>query len=219
MSSESLTPRAQRKREQIRVAAQRLFLRHGFTNTSMDAITAEAGISKQTLYSYYPRKEDLFADVLSHITLENPALRWMLEEVPVPENVDELRATLTNLAHEVVQRLLQPEFVALIRIIIAEVPRFPHLGQLFKSSVPERAMIYLVTFLKQAQERGIVRAELDPEAAVRMLVGSLFTYLLLNGLFLNEEVPEVPSIERIKAIIDTLMPAIVRAYKGEGRVV
>ena len=53
------TPRARAKRDQIRAHAQRLFLARGFTGTSTDAIAAEAGVSKQTLYAYYSSKEEL----------------------------------------------------------------------------------------------------------------------------------------------------------------
>lgn len=52
------------KREQILRAAERLFLQNGFALTSMDAITAAAGVSKQTVYSYFPGKENLFEMVL-----------------------------------------------------------------------------------------------------------------------------------------------------------
>ena len=68
--------RAQQTREQIRAAAQRLFLQQGYLATSTDAILAEAGIaSKETLYRHYASKEDLFVDVLSHLTLSEPRLK------------------------------------------------------------------------------------------------------------------------------------------------
>lgn len=48
---EELSPRAQAKRRQITDAARALFLSQGFARTSMDAVTAEAGVSNQTLYA------------------------------------------------------------------------------------------------------------------------------------------------------------------------
>ena len=59
-------PRAKRtaKRAQISRAARALFLSQGVAGTSMDAVTAEAGVSKQTLYSYFPTKLDLLSEVL-----------------------------------------------------------------------------------------------------------------------------------------------------------
>ena len=69
-----LTERQVAKREQIATAARKLFLELGFAGTSMDAVSAEAGVSKQTLYTYFPAKVDLLGDILdgelSRIDLE-----------------------------------------------------------------------------------------------------------------------------------------------------
>ena len=54
------------KRSQVLIAAQRLFGRFGFTKVTMDEIARDLGISKTTLYYYYPTKEQLFAAVIQH---------------------------------------------------------------------------------------------------------------------------------------------------------
>ena len=56
-------PRAQR-REQILAAATRAFARAGFTNTSLDAIAAEAGVTPVILYRHFASKADLYREVL-----------------------------------------------------------------------------------------------------------------------------------------------------------
>lgn len=56
-------PRAQR-REQILDAATRTFARAGFTNTSLDAIAAEAGVTPVILYRHFASKADLYREVL-----------------------------------------------------------------------------------------------------------------------------------------------------------
>ena len=73
------THRAQQKREQILTAARRLFLQHGFADTSTEAIRIEAGVSKETLYRYYASKEGLFTAVLRQLTLEH--LPRLVEEI------------------------------------------------------------------------------------------------------------------------------------------
>src|SRR5262249_47453275 len=124
--------RVQRTREQIRAAAHRLFLRHGYLATSTDAIMAEAGIaSKETLYRHYASKEELFVDVLGQLTLEQPGLSSRLSEIPAPHDLQSLRQALSTLSREILSIMIQPEYLALLRIIIAETPRFPQLGQLF----------------------------------------------------------------------------------------
>lgn len=55
-------PRAERTRARIREAANNLFLRDGFENTTVDAIVAGAGISKGTFYLHFQHKEDLLLE-------------------------------------------------------------------------------------------------------------------------------------------------------------
>ena len=57
--------RAEHKRAQILGAARTLFVASGFAATSMDAVVAKAGVSKQTLYRYFPSKTDLLVSVLA----------------------------------------------------------------------------------------------------------------------------------------------------------
>lgn len=52
------------KRAQILATAQDLFSAHGFHATGVDAIMATAGISKRTLYKYFPAKDDLIDEVV-----------------------------------------------------------------------------------------------------------------------------------------------------------
>jgi AcrR family transcriptional regulator len=209
MTEQTSMSRTQKKREQIRAAAQRLFLQHGFVGTSTDAIMAEAGIaSKETLYRYYPNKEELFADVLRHLTLENPANRWLMDSTLSVHSSQELRTLLISVAQELATIMLQPDYLAVIRLLMADLPRFPQLGELFRTTVPERAMEYLSTLLTKARTEGIVSADADLEAVVRMFIGSLLTYALFSGLFRVGETPQMPEPERLAAIVDVLMKAL-----------
>ena len=54
-------PKDPAKRKAILEAAETLFLRNGYDGSSMDAIAAEAGVSKLTVYSHFTDKETLFA--------------------------------------------------------------------------------------------------------------------------------------------------------------
>jgi AcrR family transcriptional regulator len=58
-------PRAQR-REQILAAATRAFARAGFTNTSLDVVAAEAGVTPVILYRHFASKADLYREVLDN---------------------------------------------------------------------------------------------------------------------------------------------------------
>src|SRR5690348_17437726 len=57
-------PKDLEKRAAILEAAKRLFPQHGFEGTSMDAVAAEAGVSKLTVYSHFGGKEALFIETV-----------------------------------------------------------------------------------------------------------------------------------------------------------
>ena len=205
---EGLSPRARAKREQILESAQRLFVQNGFAGTSTDAIAAESGVSKRTLYAYYPTKEKFFADVLRHLTIENPQTTVLdsMNEMS-PQSHEELRQYLIYLAERVVTTMMRPDYLALLRTIIADTHRFPQLGTLYRSTVPEQGFRLTRSLLGRARETGLV-GDVSEEAATRMLLGSLVTYVLFEGLFVADAPPQPPTRNEIEQIVDLFTKAI-----------
>lgn len=207
-TSEALGPRARAKREQILSGARRAFLRDGFAATSTDVIAAEAKVSKRTLYSYYPGKEELFEDVLRKLTIENPRTQVLasVEEME-PGDLGELREALVGLAKKVLATMMDPDYLALLRTIIADTHRFPQLGEIYRSTVPERGFRVFLGLMERMRERGIVDVP-DAEAATRLFFGPIVTYALLDGLFVAEGPPRPPTPDRVEQIVDLYMKAI-----------
>src|SRR5947209_513947 len=201
--------RAQQTREQIRAAAHRLFLQHGYLATSTDAILAEAGISsKETLYRYYASKEELFVDVLGNLTLSQPSLSSRLSQIPAPHDLPSLRQALATVAREILSIMIQPEYLALLRVIIAEIPRFPQLGPLFRATVPQRGLSIFTTLLRQASEQNII-ADVDFDAVTHALLGGLLSYALLDFFFAGEDA-HPPALERADAVVEVIMRSLTR---------
>jgi TetR/AcrR family transcriptional regulator, mexJK operon transcriptional repressor len=203
-----MRPRARAKRDQILAGARLVFLRDGFAAASTDAIASEAKVSKRTLYVYYPSKEELFAEVMRRLTIENPQARALesIEEMS-PGDEEELRRDLLELAGKIVATMMQPDYLALLRTTIADTHRFPQLGGLFRATVPERAMRSFAVFIEKSRERGVVGRDVDGGTAARMFVGPLLTYAVLDGL-LAEGPPRLPAREKIEEIVDLYMKAI-----------
>jgi AcrR family transcriptional regulator len=199
--------RSQQTRQRIRAAAHRLFLQQGYLATSIDAILAEAAISsKETLYRHYASKEELFVDVLSHLTMEQPGFSEKLAAMPRPQHLPSLRQALTMLAREILSMMSQPGYLPLVRMIIAEAPRFPQLGTLFFSTVTQRGLAIITALLEEAREQQII-ADLDFDAVTHMLLGGLVTYVL-TSFVLTGEVAQPPALDRADAIVEVIMRAL-----------
>lgn len=202
------TDRAQRKRGQILDAARRLFLAQGYAHTSTESVRREAGVSKETLYRYYRTKEELFADVLRRLTLEHlqQPFRWD-EALADGANPKELQKAFRLLTAQIIKTMMQPDYLALLRIVVAESTRFPHLGELFRQTVPEQAIASIVGLLKRLRKKGLA-AKVDEEAAARMLLGSLLTYALMDGILVSEGKAFLPEPKRIRAIADLFVRTV-----------
>jgi TetR/AcrR family transcriptional repressor of mexJK operon len=202
------TARAQQKREQILDAARGIFLEHGYAHTSTEAIRRAAGVSKETIYRYYRTKEELFGAVLHKLTLENLPKPLRLDET-LSDGTDtrQLQKALQTLAQEIIHVMMQPDYLALLRIVIAESARFPQLGELFKKTVPEQAIAAVSGLLSRLRKKKLV-VKIDDEAAARMLLGSLLTYAILDGVLSSDGKPHPPTPKRIGAIADLFVRAL-----------
>ncbi len=121
------------KRAAILAAAKRLFVAQGFEGVSMDAIAADAGVSKLTVYSHFGDKEALFAEaVKSHCERGMPAA--LLEERPGQP----VRERLTELATAFYAMISAPEAVAGHRILCSPQVVDTPLPQLFWEAGPRR---------------------------------------------------------------------------------
>ncbi len=199
--------RTQQTRDRLRSAAHRLFLQQGYQATSIDAILAEAGISsKETLYRHYHSKEALFVDVLSHLTMEQPGFSEKLAALPTPHDLPSLRQALLLLSREILLMMCQPGYLPLVRMIIAETPRFPQLGILFFSTVTQRGLAIITSLLQIAREQQII-ADVDFNAMARMLLGGLLSYAV-TGLIFAEEQIQPPPLDRADALIVVIMRAL-----------
>lgn len=200
--------RSKAKRGQILDGARRVFLRDGFAAASTDVISREAGVSKRTLYAYYPSKEDLFAEVLRTVTVEDPRTMVLGSiQDKEPTSREELRAVLLELARRFVATMMQPEYLAFLRTIIADTHRFPQLGEIFRSTVPERGLREGSAMLERAQENGVV-ATGDPEVMMRMFMGSMLTYAMIDGLFRPEGEHNPPGPGKLEETVDLFVKAV-----------
>lgn len=113
-----------RRKSEIIDAAKRCFIRTGYAGTTMETVADAAGISLMTLYRFADSKEDLFA-----ATVTDACRARDEDERQYYEGLMHLpvREMLITSAIEMRLKILHPENIALMRLVIAEAEAFPSL--------------------------------------------------------------------------------------------
>lgn len=153
MNAEAIV-RKGRKFDQVLAGAQEVFLRDGFEGASVDDIAREAGVSKATLYSYFPDKKLLFLEV-AKAQCRRQADQAHAEVDPTAPPRVVLRAVACTFLRFIMSDIGQRIF----RICVAESDRFPQLGRDFYQSGPMVLRTALIGYLQTAAERGEVRID------------------------------------------------------------
>lgn len=148
--------RMERTRGTIVAAAADVFLRDGFLGASMDDVAATAGVSKQTVYSHFQSKEELFLAVIRGMV--GTAADQVQGDVSEPADDVPVERFLLVSAIAQLTRLMTPRLLQLRRIIIAEADRFPELGAALHERGPTRSIDRLAEGLKRYAESGAIRA-------------------------------------------------------------
>lgn len=149
-----------RKFDQVLAGARDVFLRDGFEGASVDEIARAAGVSKATLYSYFPDKRLLFMEVARAECLR------AADEAEALIDDGAAVADVLRLAGERIVTFAQSDFgQRMFRLCVAEADRFPALGAAFYDSGPLLIRARLVAYLEKAVARGEVRIDDLPLAA------------------------------------------------------
>lgn len=166
------------KRQAILQAAKTLFLRHGYDGSSMDAIAAEAGVSKLTVYSHFTDKETLFsAAVKAKCEEQLPELFFELAPgVPI----ETVLLIIGRAFHTLIN---SRESVEMHRVMVALASQDPKLSQMFYEAGPQRLLSEMEGLLSQADQAGQLRIADVPSAADQFfcLIKGCANFRLLIG--------------------------------------
>jgi len=148
-----------RKFNQVLAGARDVFLRDGYEGASVDQIAKAAGVSKATLYSYFPDKRILFLEV-AKTECQRQADHAMAEmETSRPP-----RHVLTKAATHMLGFFLSDFGQQVYRTIVAEAGRFPELGRDFYTSVHMKVRQTMQDYFREAIARGELQID-DVELA------------------------------------------------------
>ena len=193
----------QRKHGAIAAAALVLFARDGYERTSVDAIAAEAGVSKRTVYSHYGDKENLFLLVLRE-TYE--AMRERVRDI-VDRNlrdVHDVRQALTACIREIVRTITRaPERATLVRLLISEAPHFPAILDLWHT----RGIVPLIAEpLAKLAAAGLLDTD-DPAQAADHLYALTFGQVNNKSMMGTIQLTDAEADRIITSGIDVFMRA------------
>jgi AcrR family transcriptional regulator len=180
-----------RKYADVLKGAREVFLRDGFEGASVDDIARAAGVSKATLYSYFPDKRLLFLEIArTECARLSEHAREEVDETAPPAEV--LRVVAAKIAGFVTSKL----GLGVFRLCVAEGERFPELGRLYYQSGPMAARGALVTYLRDANARGEVRID-DVELAADQFCELSRAGFHARQLFGMEGPPDPAQIARV----------------------
>jgi TetR/AcrR family transcriptional repressor of mexJK operon len=206
---DAIQRRTAAKRQQIIDSARELFIENGFAGSSMDAVVAHAGVSKQTAYRYFPSKTDLLEAVLSS---EIDISGIFAGPPPLPRTVEELRAALIGIARMVTTEMMQPRRLALIRLVLGEAFRIPELRDVIRDVLPGQFFERVQALLGLATAQGLIHSGRD-EISARLYIGSIFSYVALDG-FLRSEPLDPPPTADLEHLVDAFLRAVAVPTKS-----
>jgi len=143
-----------RKFDQVLEGAREVFMADGFEGASVDDIARAAGVSKATLYSYFPDKRLLFMEVAN-----TECERQSQSALDTIDMSGPPRDVLCAAGRHFLRFLTSKFGQQIYRICVAESDRFPEIGQAFYQSGPQRMRTEMSGYFQASVERGELKID------------------------------------------------------------
>jgi AcrR family transcriptional regulator len=177
-------PRSQQAHQAILGAAGELLLARGLSAVSMDAVAERAGVSKATIYRWWPTKETLALDALY--------TEWAAAR-PSPRDTGTLRGDLLSLLRPWAKLAAGRPYGRVVAALLTEAHSDPVFATEYRSRVVQPRRDQARAIFDRAVERGEIPATINIEVALDLLFGALYHRMLhghapLNDRFVREVV-------------------------------
>lgn len=187
-------PRSARADAAIAAATLQLLFRHGYANLAIEEVANHAGVSKATIYRRYPSKLEL---VIAAISVIGPADQ---EPPDTGSFAGDFLAITGGVAASSDEA--QAPMLALPRIAAEAAATDPELFEALRERLLEPRFRLLRAVIERGVERGELRADLDVQTVIDMLMGPLMFLAIRTGRGWNHE-PESP-----RRVLETLLDGI-----------
>jgi TetR/AcrR family transcriptional repressor of mexJK operon len=197
-------PKDSAKREDIVVAATRLFMQNGYELTSMEAVAREAGVSKLTIYSHFADKNQLFRAIVQYRCDKVGMPSAFLDEASLPA-----KEAFVKIARHALSIMYRADSLRLMRVIQAEVLHHPEIVQTYYEIGPRRVKAAFTGLLEEFNRQGKLAIP-DPTRASEQF------FSLLKGEPLQRvllKIAPAPDAAQIEAHIQTTVEFFLAAYR------
>jgi TetR/AcrR family acrAB operon transcriptional repressor len=172
--------RPERRPDEIAGAGLRLFSTRGYLNVTVDDIAREAGVTKGAVYHHFAGKEDLLVAAVE-LHFRRTFSRAGTDEPP-PTGAT-AKARIKALLWAGWQFWHSDEFQGLFRLVLGETgSAIPAVRQRFLREGPHRGWQTLATLIRDGQEAGEFRRDLDAAAAAKLIACGLVLQIMLASL-------------------------------------
>jgi AcrR family transcriptional regulator len=190
-------PRSEKARRAILDAAIELLLARGLEAVSMDEVADHAGVSKATIYRWWPTKETLALDALYH--------EWDTARSSLPDT-GSLRGDLLAIVRPWVRRARKRPYARVVAALVEETHTDPEFAKLYHERFVNPRRDPARAVLRRAIERGAIPVDTDIEVALDLLYGALFHRLLHAHAPLSDRF--------VEDVVDGTLAAVLRAGSG-----
>ncbi len=199
-------PKDMEKRAAILASAKALFISNAFAGTSMDAIAADACVSKLTVYSHFGDKDNLFREVI------RSRIQDLLPEETYRFDPDaDLRETLLRVALTHAHLDCNAETVGTVRAILSDCRQGnPRYGKLIWEEGATRTHGLMESLLQQAVDAGQLEIEDVPRASTQFLA-LIKGNLMMRQMFGCTDCPE-SYLQEIEATARAGVATFLRAF-------
>lgn len=187
--------KSESKGQQILVAATELFTEHGYSSTSMDLVAKQAGVSKQTVYSHFGNKDQLFAESIKSKCDSYQVIDYALTKTAKPEEI------LFVLAQRFLAMITSRESLAVHKVCAYESKSHPQLSELFYQGGPQRLIAEVTQLMEKfdnEQQLNISNAKFAALQFLNMVKGETWMRVEFNT---KEQVPATEVEAYLKATI------------------
>jgi AcrR family transcriptional regulator len=144
--------RAAERREAIIAAAMDEFIAGGYAATRLDDVARRAGVAKGTIYLHFKDKEALFEELI------RTAIVPLVNRIAPPPNLGgSVRDLIEGFARIFIQEVATTRRADIIRLIVAEGPRFPAIAEFYYREVVSRGLAGLRALIELGVARGEIR--------------------------------------------------------------